>query len=350
MRRGFAALALLTQFTTRSRPGRAEKVETMRMVTRFLAILFASLLLPATLPVSAIAQDAETLRERVNRGTVGVISGGVNGTYIRITSDLSAVLDAEDLRILSILGKGSVQNIADLLYLRGIDIAVVQSDVLEFLRRQRTYPNIGVRINYITKLYNEEIHLLVRSDINDINELSGKKVNFDREGSGTAMTASIVFDTIGVDVEPSYLDQSAALDALRSGEISGLVYVAGQPVQLFGNLTADDGLKFLPIGFTPDLLATYLPAKLTGESYPGLIDPASPVSTVAVGAVMAAYNWDEGHVRYDKVARFVDRFFDNFDEFQKPARHRKWQEVSLSAEVPGWARLLPAQKWLDSNN
>ena len=132
------------------------------------------------LSTAALAQDSDMLRERINRGTVGVISGGVNGTYIRITSDLINVLDGDDLRILSILGKGSAQNIADLLYLRGIDVAIVQSDVLEFLRRQGTYPTIHKRVNYITKLYNEEFHLLARDDIASVQDLAGKQVNFDR--------------------------------------------------------------------------------------------------------------------------------------------------------------------------
>ena len=43
------------------------------------------------------------------------------------------------------------------------------------------------------------------------------------------------------------------------------------------------------------------------------------VNTVAVGAVMAAYNWDPLNHRYDKVARFVNRFFDSFDEFTDAA-------------------------------
>ena len=299
---------------------------------------------------SALGQDTETFRDQVNRGTVGVISGGVNGTYIRVTSDLSAVLDSEDLRVLSILGKGSVQNIADLLYLRGIDVAVVQSDVLEFMRRQGTYPFIERHIQYITKLYNEEFHVLVRDEVGSIQDLAGKKVNFDSRGSGTAMTASLVFDTLGVDVESTHFDQASALDKLLSREISGLVYVAGQPVQLFEALGQDAPVKFLSIDYTPELMATYLPASLSPESYPNLINDGEAVSTIAVGAVMAAYNWDPQHHRYAKVARFVERFFSNFEQFQSTARHPKWREVSLSANVPGWTRFGPAQAWLGAHN
>ena len=315
-------------------------------MTKRVSVGIALWFVVSLLSTPAGAESLQELRERINRGTVGLISGGVNGTYIRISADLADVLDGPDLRVLSIIGKGSVQNTADLLYLRGIDVAIVQSDVLEFLERQRKYTGIKSRIHYVTKLYNEEFHLLVRDEINSLSDLNGKKVNTDTTGSGTNMTATIVFDTLGIAVEKTHFDQSAAIEKLKSGEISGLAYVAGKPAQLFKNISAEDGVKFLPVNLTPDLLQTYLPAKLTPEAYPNLIAEGSAVSTLAVGAVMAAYAWTPGHPRHTKVERFVQRFFDRFDEFRQPARHPKWREVSLSATVPGWTQFDAASVWL----
>lgn len=120
------------------------------------------------LSAAAVAEEAWEFSERINRGTISVISGGINGTYVRIASDLSSVLDnGDDLRILPIMGKGSVQNIDDLLYLKGIDIGIVQSDVLEFVKQENKHPTIEERIRYITKLYNEEFHLLANSSITE---------------------------------------------------------------------------------------------------------------------------------------------------------------------------------------
>ncbi len=296
----------------------------------------------------AQAQTTEELRDRVNRGTVGIVTGGVNGTYIRIGADLAAVLDAEDLRILAILGKGSVQNVADLLYLRGMDVAIVQSDVLEFLRQQGVYANIANRVHYITKLYNEEFHLLARPGINSIAELQGRTVNVDSKGSGTAMTTTVIFDVLGIQVETTHHDQSLALEQLRNGQIDALVYVAGKPTTLFKDIATGSGLHFLPIDYTPRLMETYLPARLGSADYPGLIPAGETVNTVAVGAVLAVYSWNPGQGRYAKVARFVNRFFENFQTFQQPSRHPKWREVSLPAVVPGWTRFRAAQQWLDA--
>ena len=85
-----------------------------------------------------------SLAIRANAGTVGIISGGADGTYVRIAADLAAVLDDGDsLRVLPILGKGSLQNIADILVLRGVDIGIVQSDVLAYARREKLLPGLG---------------------------------------------------------------------------------------------------------------------------------------------------------------------------------------------------------------
>ena len=63
------------------------------------------------------------------------------------------------------IGKGSLQNVADILFLRGIDVGIVQSDVLAYLKRKQIYPHIDQSIQYITKLYNEEVHVLARPEI-----------------------------------------------------------------------------------------------------------------------------------------------------------------------------------------
>lgn len=291
------------------------------------------------------------LREQVNQGTVGIIAGGVSGTYIRIAADLADVLDREDqsLRVLAILGKGSVQNITDVLYLKGVDVAIVQSDVLRYMEKARTHPTIHKRVRYITKLYNEEFHLLAGDDVDAVEDLAGRKVNFDVKGSGTFMTATTVFDSLGIDVEPTHYDQALALEKLKAGEIAALVYVAGKPARLFADVAGDAGLHFVPIPPNPALLETYLPGRLAHEDYPMLIGDGQAVPTIAVGAVMAVYNWDPQHPRYDKAATFVRAFFDNIDAFRQPPRHPKWQDVNLGAEVPGWQRFPPAEDWLNTH-
>lgn len=324
-------------------------------MVRFLSTIAAIVVLAASssYPLSARAQQADAaaagLSGRVNKGTVSIITGGVNGTYIRIAADLASVLDREnELRILPIIGKGSVQNITDILYLRGTDIGIVQSDVLAYMQKAGIHRTIDRRIRYITKLYNEEFHLLATSAIHSVEDLAGRKVNFGPEGSGSYMTASTVFDILGVNVEPQTDDYGLALDKLLKGEIAAMIYVAGKPTDIFTKVPANSGVHFLSVPLTDALMETYLPSSLTHNDYPNLVPDEREIETIAIGAVMAVYNWAPDQDRYAKVARFVEAFFSNFEEFLKPPRHQKWQEVNLAAVVPGWTRFQAAQQWLDA--
>jgi TRAP transporter TAXI family solute receptor len=287
----------------------------------------------------------EAAKERANRGVVGIVSGGVDGTYVRIAADLAAVLDGPELRVLPSLGKGSLQNLNDLVYLRGIDVAIVQSDALAYARRERMLPSERT-IAYIAKLYNEEFHLLASSKIASVAELAGKPVNFDTKGSGTFLTATLVFNLLKVPVEPVFHDQQLALEKLRKGEIAALVYVAGKPTRLFREVRAEEGLHFLPVPLTGELMETYFPSRLTKDDYPQLVKAEGGVETVAVGAVMAVYNWAQDSERYRRVKRFVDVFFGEFAKFLEAPRHPKWKEVNLAAQVPGWQRFAAAEEWL----
>jgi uncharacterized protein len=106
-------------------------------------------------------------------------------------------------------------------------------------------------------------------------------------------------------------------------------------------------MKILPVPYTDVLEADYFPAQLTAADYPGLVKPEAPIDTVAVGAVLAVYNWPKDTERYRRVSRFIEAFFAKYDEFQKPPRHVKWKEANLAGVVKGWKRFPAAQEWLD---
>jgi uncharacterized protein len=316
-----------------------------RSCARLLCIAALAVVVGSQSPAPAYGQGQAASVAQANAGTVGVISGGVDGTYIRIASDLAAVLDDGDrLRVLPVVGKGSLQNVADILYLRGIDIGIVQSDVLTYGKRKQIHPGIDQSIQYITKLYDEEVHVLAGRDIAKLDDLADRKVNVDVRGSGTSMTAAVLFESLGIPVQPTNDDQNTALEKLKKGEIAALVYVSGKPARLFTGLGAGSGFHLIPVPITKPLLETYLPAQFDHTDYPQLVD--APVDTIAVGSVMAAFAWPPGQERYKKVARFVDAFFGRFQLFMQPPRHPKWKDVNLAAQVPGWTRFGPAQDWL----
>jgi uncharacterized protein len=308
------------------------------VISAFFWVLFAA---------SAIAQPRpQDLIVRANQGTVGVITGMEGGTYARTAADLT-ILDDDTLRVLPMLGKGSLQNLSDILYLKGIDIGFVQADALTYAQQHNLFPNLTQGIRYIAKLYNEEIHVLARKDITQLKELEGQRVNVDVAGSGSAMTAEIVLDELGIHAKLEHEKQVNGVQELEHGTIAAIIHVGGAPIPLFANIPTDSGIHFLPVPIDQALLSqTYLPAEFTHDEYPSLVPAGASVPTIAVGDVMAVYAWQPGSERYNKVARFVDAFFSKFQLFLQPPRHPKWQEVNLAAQVPGWTRFGPAQDWL----
>lgn len=296
----------------------------------------------------ASAQTAPDFNpSRANAGTLGVISGGADGTYIRIAADLANVLDGEELRVLPMIGRGSLQNLRDIMFLRGVDIGIVQMDAREQLKAEKLQDSAVRRLRFITRLYNEEVHIIASRQITDIRQLNGQKVNIDKAGSGTNLTSRLIFEKLGIKPEVTTFDQASSYAKLKSGEIQAAVYVAGRPVRAIAEFQTDGRFHLLPIPFEGEIAESYFPARFANADYPQLVDADKPVETLAVGSLLAVFNWPENSDRYNRVKRFVDAFFSRFDEFLQPGRHPKWKEVNLAADVPGWERVKPAQDWLD---
>src|SRR5262249_7257141 len=204
-------------------------------------------------------------KERANHNTVTIITGTPAGTYLAVAYDMSAVLDdGDNLRVLAVAGKGSVQNVRDILNLRGIDMGIVQSDVLTYFKQKGELgANIDRRLVYITKLYNEEMHLVVNSQITDIRNLAGKKVNFAEVNSGTQFSSRIIFQLLGINVEEVNMGQNDALLKVKTGEIAGTVFVVGRPAAAIAKLPKDPALRLLSVPYTEPLPHnSYLPATL----------------------------------------------------------------------------------------
>ena len=288
------------------------------------------------------------IKERKNAWTVGVAGGLIDGTYMRFADELGKVLDdGDNLRILPIVSYGAASNLDDLLYLRGVDIAVTQSDVFEYFRTERKTPNLQNRVHYILRLPIAELHVLAKTDIRSLEDLRGKKVNFGPAGSGSSLTGTIVFQRLGVQVEQVLIDQPSALQKLQSGEVAALVRVIGKPVDFFTRIPPTSGLHLVPIPFTKTFEDYYTLGEFETKDYPSLVAEGQKVDTIAVPAVLAVFNWWRGSDRYRRVERFVERLFTKWDQFLVAPRHPKWREVNLGATVPGWTRHVIAQQMLE---
>lgn len=280
---------------------------------------------------------AET-RAKANQWTVGLAAGLPEDSFLPFAAEIARNLnEGGSLRVLPLVTPGAADNIKDLLFLNGIDVALTQTDVLHHLRTVENINQIEKRVHYIAALYMSEIHILVRPEIKTIQDLAGKKVSFNVAGAGPTVTAPIIFQKLNVKVEPVYISNAQALAMMKAGEISGLVHTVAKPNSLFAGFANDAGFKFLPIPYDK-LSEFYIPAELTSADYPNIIKPGQKIGTVAVQAVLAALDRTQSIDRSRRVKRFVELFFDRFDRFKGLGFQASWKDVNLAAQVSGWTR------------
>jgi TRAP-type uncharacterized transport system substrate-binding protein len=280
--------------------------------------------------------------EAVNRGTVTMMTWRIDSTAARMAADLANVLDdGATRRLLPVLGKGAQQAVTDLRLLRGVDLAILQADATP--ERDRA------AVSLVTSLGTAELHILAREDIRTLEDLAGKKINVEPAGSGTAVTVANLLRRLNLEVEVTAFDEATALDKLGKGEIAAVAAVGGKPVPAFAGRSLPEGAHFLPVPLDEELAKTYSRANLTSEDYPGIVDPAKSVETIAVPVVLAAANLPPDSERFRNMARLVDALFTQFDKLRTPAHHPKWREADIRAELAGWRRFPPAAAWLQQN-
>lgn len=289
-------------------------------------------------------------REAPNENTVGVISGNPYSapTYLKFAYDLAVVLnDGYNLRVVPVVGMGGVQNIRDVRSLKGIDIGFTQSNILNSYRRGDKQYARGAeedKIVYISKLFNEEIHLVARPEITSLSQLRGKRVNIDEAGSGTAFTMRDVFTSLGVEIEEININQADAIEQMKAGNLAATVLVAGKPVASIKSMPREHGFHMLAIPYAEALQKNYLPAQFDSKDYPALVPEGKTIETIAVSAVLIAYNWRKDTDRYRRVKKFTEALFAKIDQFRTPSRHPKWRDVNLAGTLPGWDRLDVAEE------
>jgi TRAP transporter TAXI family solute receptor len=289
-------------------------------------------------------------KNALNANTVTLLTGTVGGTYVQFGADLASVLDDDGkLRVLPIIGRGSVQSVADILFLKGVDLGIVRADTLDYLEKKGFANDIKKQFTYVTKLYNEEMQVIAPKTVKTLNDLEGKKVSVDLPNGGTFVTALTVFERLGIKANFVYIEQRIAMEKLKKGDLDAVIVVGGKPYLSVTNFNNDGRFHLAAVDYSKPLQSDYLPATLTSKDYPNLIPEGETVDTIAVPAVLAAYNWAPNTERRRKLALFVDAFFAKFAALQNPPFHPKWKEVSLTAPLAGWNRLPLAQQWLDKH-
>jgi TRAP transporter TAXI family solute receptor len=279
---------------------------------------------------------------------LGVITGSDKGTYYQFGLNLQTLGKPNGTAVTVHTSKGSIENIYAVYQRPGVQLGIVQSDVLAFVARvqsDQTLQRIAKKIKLVFPLYNEEVHLLARKGIGSFDDLTDKRVAIGREGSGNFLTARLLFKVS--DVAPREMvpiDTGEALAELKAGRIDAMFYVAGYPVKLFSEgVTAADELRLVPI-VNKDITEFYPRAVVPAGTYAWLPDP---VDTVAVKAALVSF--DFRRTDCETVGRFAQLISANFDWLVKNG-HPKWKSVKLDAPLKGWEQYDCVRKYLQTSS
>lgn len=338
----------------------------MRVNLKALAGLLAALLVPAPTSVAqtsagpsstaptatraaqtVVSSAQQATIAQVNNWTVGIAGGFFEGTFIRFAVDLAKALDdGDNLRILPIVSYGGNENVSDLLYMKGVDLSITYTDTFDLYRKAGKVRNIEQRINYISELLTGELYIFARPEIKSIHDLEGKRVSLGTKGNSATTTGPIIFERLGIHPQLEYINNTIALEQMKTGEIDAFVHTGGKPNDFFRGLKPEPGFHFIPIEYSGKLSDFYLPCVLTHEDYPQLIDVGMRVPTLCMQAVLAVYNFPKESDRFRRVERFIDYYFRQFNKLTQPSFHPKWKEINLAAKVPGWTRYWVAERKL----
>lgn len=302
-------------------------------------------------PVPAIRESAaeRNQRDRINNWSLGLAAGRTEGAPLQFAAELARVLDdGDNMRVIPMVTRGPFDNIYDLLYLRGVDAAIVYGDVLDHFRNKPDFSQSIKRVNYLLNLFPSEVHIFARPEINSLKDLEGKVVNFNTQGTAAAFSGPIIFSQLGIKVKETFVPHSTAMEKMRtSDEVAATFWVSSKPLAPFLKGKFPPGFKFLPVEYT-DKLEYYAPAYLESADYPALIPEGTRIATISVPAVLAVADTPADPAKKVRLSRFVDYIFERFERLQKePGYHEKWKDVNLAASVPGWTRYPALQEKLD---
>jgi hypothetical protein len=275
---------------------------------------------------------------------MGIVTGSEKGTYYQFGLNLQKLVKPHDINLNVATSTGSVDNVFAVYQRPATQLGIVQSDVLAFVSKVGTDPTmkrIASKIRMVFPLYNEEIHILARKTITDFDELADKRVAIGREGSGTYLTARLMFKV--AEIEPREMvniDTDQALAELKAGRIDAMFYVAGAPVKLFTEgVTAADELALVSVT-----------NKRITEFYPTADIPANTyrwqpkaLSTVAVKAVLISFDFRQ--LDCDNVGRFAELMASNMSWLTENG-HAKWKAVQLDYPLKGWEQYDCVRKYL----
>lgn len=242
-----------------------------------------ALLLPAAMLLSSLSGCGKA-EDALRFGT-----GGTGGTYYAYGSALAPQIEADTGRVVEV--KPTTGSEANLRLLQGdlLDLAVVQSDTLQYAAEGET------SYRAVAGLYTEACQIVVTksSGIRSVADLAGKRVSVGADESGVTRNAEQILMANGLTVDmlqASRLSFSDSAAAMERGEIDAFFCTAGAPTNAVAELAGKLDIQLLSIDRRSieqltSLYSCYTACTIPAGTYQGQTED---VTTLGVRAVLVA--------------------------------------------------------------
>jgi len=282
-------------------------------------------------------QNSQVLEDPVIR----ILGSDLSSDVSEILLDVADVTsEGADIRVLSIIGDGSVNNLNDLLYLRGIDAAMVQSDVLSNFRERSAVRNLEQKLVYVAQLGTTVGHLLAQKSSATIYDLAGKKVYIGEPSSSSFVSASNILKELDINADVvGNLNYPQALADLKAGVLDAVFWMEIPPVGLLSLVRPEDNLHLLHIPTQGIDSTVYNIRELTANDY-NIISDEGPIQTATAKIALIAYDWPRDHPRYAKMKRFSEILKTKEGLLREDGYHRSFRGVEFYSDIEKSWRLF----------
>lgn len=273
--------------------------------------------------------------------TIG--TGGVTGTYYPTGGAICQMVNKNkkttNIRCSVESTGGSVYNV-NTIKAGELDFGISQSDTAyQAYKGEGKFEGAAAvpELRSAIAIYPELLALVVsqKSGIKTINDLKGKKINMDSPGSGTRMTAEMVFDAFGLKTSDlalaNELKSSEGPTMLQDNHIDGYFFMVGHPTANIKDAANSVDISIVPIeGTGIDAMIKKYPyfakGTISGSFYKGV---PNDVPSIGVKAVLVTST----KVKDEVVYQVVKTILDNFEKFKE--LHPAYKTIAKESLLEG---------------
>lgn len=251
------------------------------------------------------------------------VAGFEGGTYYKIGQSLNSI---PGFKFEVQKTDGSLDNILRLAANKA-DFSLTQLDMLQNYAIGE--PDIKGKVKILMPLYGEEVHLLAKKSIQNLQDLKGKTISIGPSDSGIKISSLIFLSQIGLKEEDIKLEEfktEKALAMLVEGKLDAVVIIAGAPVKALSDLDKSVGNKIHLLEFAEGL---YQSVRGTNLMYQKAEIPAGMYSwqeksirTLLVQSVLIS----RAEIDIPTIEEFVDNIFSN--QISLGSQHSKWKGLN----------------------